>query len=264
LQFIHVPDGETESDPNTNEDSEIVNENVELSLVIEVFIIGLLILGLVNVVLSQEGADHVVGNPTDRKGGESILNNPSTGKAISDSVENGVPQSTVDASNKDHRRSGLLGEDVVSDLPDGVEGVVGPSVFLVVDVVDGSVVHGQGEDEEEEQNTNGEPETVVDIHSDLEVASVAKVLSRLVASSVREESGVPAIAIWSSRSRDKSIVVSDVTSESVEFAGVNKPLDSITVGEGLGTIVGVEVQEDILGELAFDGFRDFTKLKIPG
>jgi len=191
LQFVHVPNGEAEADPNGKEDEEVEDENVELSLVVILLVVSFLITVLFKVVLSQPVAEEEVDNPTNTHTSESEGDDIFSSSLIaSDSVEERVPKGTVDASNEDQGSSGFLGEDIVSDLPDGVEGVMSPAIFPVVNAVDGSVVHWQGENEEEKEDTDSEPETVVGIHSNFEVSSVAQAGGGLVSTSSTVKSSI--------------------------------------------------------------------------
>jgi len=145
LEFIHVPDCDTESNPDGDEDHEVEDENIELSLVIMAFVSGLFPLVFFLVVFSEHESEPIIEEPANRdalKSKNDDIFSLGLVSRVSNSEPNRVPHALVDEADKNQRGSCFSGENIVSDSVDGIDRMVGPCIFLVFKIGFRLDIHG--------------------------------------------------------------------------------------------------------------------------
>jgi len=186
--IVHVPNSERIADPEGNENQEIVNKDIVLSIIIMFFLsICLVVEVLLNVISSEEPSNNVGDTPSNWKGLKRIGNNLpwlNIVVRISFSEPEGIPNKEIEDCEIDKRGSCFSGENFITNSSDRNEGMVSPSSFLVIESFNWLKIHWQSPDKEEQAGTDCEPETVVSIKSDSEISSVAKSSGRLSSSIV--------------------------------------------------------------------------------
>jgi len=158
VQFAHVPDAERPENDGAQEDAEIETEDSVLGLLVPGFFSSLVVLVLSNIVASQYGTHDVNESPINKHGVNSINNDVGlsegiVGSSVPDRGEEGVDGEGTEKQG----HSGLSGVEVVTNVVNGIERMVGPSVFLVFRVLDGLFTEHEVDDEPENDDDDTEP-----------------------------------------------------------------------------------------------------------